>query len=243
MKILVVVPFYMSEWLTDFMRENLPPDVDVIGVGPKVPHGEGRSDVAYTSAYVMDAIVDAEKKGYDAVIQGGNPDPLVQEARERVDIPVLGPGMTSAYIGLLLGHRLCIFAPSLPIRRWVEQNVVRQQGFDGRIVVRHINATALECCREYYTYKESGGKITPFINTVVEECIRAIEENDVGVISFGCGGLIWAGEIVQKQLRDRGYGAVVINPILTAIEIARALVNLKLTHSRITYPKIVRLDA
>ena len=96
MKILVVIPFYASEWLLNFMQENVPPDVDVTGVGTGGPHGEGRSDVAYTSGYVMEAIVDAEKKGYDAVILASGPGALVDEARELIDIPNYGD------IGLLM---------------------------------------------------------------------------------------------------------------------------------------------
>jgi len=100
----------------------------------------------------------------------------------------------------------------------------------------------LQSREEYYKYKESGEKITPFIETMIKECIKTVVEDDVGVITFGCGGMLWVTDIVQKKLREQGYGVTVINPILTAIEIARALVTLKLTHSRISYPKVVHVE-
>lgn len=242
MKILVVIPWFASDELLGYVREWLPADVDVTGVGPKIPHGAGRSGHAYTSPYIMEKIVGAEREGYDAVIQMGTPDPGVEAARELVDIPVIGTGMAAVHVAFLLGHKLCIFTPNLPLRRYMQQTVVRLHGFEGKTVFRHIRLDKVveDCRQEYYRYKESGWKVTPFINTVVEECIKAIEEDDAGVITFGSAGLYWISDSVQEQLRLKGYGAVVVNPITTAVEIAKALVNLKLTHSRVSYPKIVR---
>ena len=149
MKIVFIVPFFLYK--ESNIPRFVPADVDVIGVGPRGVFGEGRSDIAYTSSYVMDAVVDAEKKGYDAIIMGGGAGPLIDEARELVDIPVLGLGQVAAYISLLLGHKQGILCSSLPTRRWMEQNVVRiisEQGFS--LVREYFDVEAIKDADEVF---------------------------------------------------------------------------------------------
>ncbi len=43
-------------------------------------------------------------------------------------------------------------------------------------------------------------------------------------------------KLLRSELLKKGYDIPVVNPLPVAVEVARALVNLKLTHSRITYP-------
>ncbi len=242
MRILVLVPSVTTERTINRLREFLPSDVDVVGL--REAHGGGalerKSDMAFTLREELEAIVEAERQGYDAVVLECHADPGVQEVRELVDIPVIGPTMVALHISFMLGYRVCILKPTMVGRLMTQQNI-RLYGFDNRAVVRGSNLPIEEAIANYDEYKASGSKITPFITDMLTECVKAIEEDKCDVITFGCGGIIWMKEVIQSELAKKGYTPTVVNPLPTAVEVARVFVNLRLTHSRITYPKNVRL--
>lgn len=60
---------------------------------------------SYGAGGVLDKIIQAADRGYDAVAIGCFLDPAMQEAREMVPIPVLGLGETSMHIACMLGHK------------------------------------------------------------------------------------------------------------------------------------------
>lgn len=57
------------------------------------------------SLNIIDAIVDAEKEGFDAVIIGCGNDPFLWQARQAVDIPVIGPTESAIYTALAMGYK------------------------------------------------------------------------------------------------------------------------------------------
>ena len=245
MKILAVLPFYCDESIIKFFEKFVPGDlagdVDVVGLSREEAGsdwtGERISDIAYSVPGFLNCVMDAEKRGYDAVINVCHADRGIQEARELVDIPVLGSLMVAMHISTILGHRLCIIKPTLLGRLETELNI-RGYGFEGRVVVRGIKSSAEGAFYAYQEYKAKG-KLTPFVSDIVTECIKAIEEDRVDVITFGCGVLVWMKEVIDKELAKKGYIATVVNPFPAALEMARTLVKLKLTHNKIVYPKNV----
>ena len=236
MKILVLCPFATEGKMAEFNRLFLPSDVDVVELKEGPSPGGGRSSVVYGLASVVEAIKDAEKQGYDAVVQACHADPGIQEARELVSIPVVGPANVAMHIATMLGNKVCMLNLNYP--RWLPWNLgnIKAYGFESCIVQRGLKATVEDSFKAYEEYRASGGKITPFINDLVALCVKSIEEDNADVISFFCGWLIWADKVIQSELARKGYDVPVVNPLPTAVEIARALVNLKLTHSRLAYP-------
>jgi len=233
--ILVLFPWQADADMVAYAREFVPADIDVTGLKQGCVTGN-RSGMAYLVPNLLDTIIDAERQGYKAVVLVCHSDPGVQEARELVDIPVIGPTMVALHISLMLGHKVCILQPSLGGRLLTYQNVILY-GFENRVVVRAINSSGTEADQAYKEYKVSKGKITGFTADILAECLKAIEEDGVDTITFGCGSIMWMKEIIQSELAKKGYKPTVVNPLPTAVEIARSLVNLRLTHSRLIYPK------
>jgi len=60
---------------------------------------------SYGAGGVLDKMMQAEEQKYDAIAIGCFLDPAMQEAREVVDIPVLGLGETSMLVACMQGHR------------------------------------------------------------------------------------------------------------------------------------------
>ena len=53
------------------------------------------------------ATIEAEKKGYDAVIMGCAADPGLTQLREAVNIPVVAPALAAMHVASLYGKNKC----------------------------------------------------------------------------------------------------------------------------------------
>jgi Asp/Glu/hydantoin racemase len=90
LRILLIIPWAADEQLISYEREFVPSDVDITGLkeGSLV---ECATDLVYNLPSTIDAVADAERQGYDAVVIACFSDTGVEAARELVSIPVLGP--------------------------------------------------------------------------------------------------------------------------------------------------------
>lgn len=234
MKILLLSPFRIDKEMYDFQRSVIPPDIDIGGL-ERGDHAESKGRAALAMRELLQAIVKAEKDGYDAVVVGCHGDPGVEEARELVNIPVFGVMKVALHTCAMLGNKIGILTPSQATGRWAEANL-RAYGFENRAFVRALDLSAhhsTSSCREY----KKTGKYGDFIEKLVQEAIRAIEEDDASVLTIGCGALMWTVDILRKELKDRGYDIPFINPAPMTIEIAKAFVKSGLSHSRRSYPR------
>ena len=96
----------LVEHLESVKRKDV--DVHVNGVD------DGSMDLQYNAVVainsygpggVLNKIMEAERRGYDAVAIGCFLDPAMTEAREVVSIPVLGLGETSMLMSCMFGHK------------------------------------------------------------------------------------------------------------------------------------------
>ena len=235
MRILEIIPFTVDEGLINYEREFLPADVDVVALKEGLLC-ECPSDVARNLPGILDAIKDAERQGYDAVVIAGFIGPGVEEGRELVDIPVLAPLNVSLNVSMMIGHRTCVLIPEYARMHFFLKQLVGAYGLQDRVVVRGTNTKLPQALQAYEEYKTRGA-INAFITEVIDICVKSIEEDDVDVFVFGTGAIKWMKEVLEGELGRRGYHITVMNPLTIAIEMARTLVNLKLAHNRRAYPK------
>jgi allantoin racemase len=74
------------------------------------------------------------------------------------------------------------------------------------------------------------------VEDFVKECIEAIEKDGADVVVVGCAALIYMQQSVQKRLKELGYDVPVSHPVRCANEMAKALVNMKVSQSKYAYP-------
>lgn len=89
----------------------LPGEAESGGLSKTYAFGSGEAIVNLALLY-PDRCAQAEQEGYDAVIMHCCADPGLREARERVRIPVIGPGETTLRAGAVLGRKIGITVPS-----------------------------------------------------------------------------------------------------------------------------------
>jgi len=76
------------------------------------------------------------------------------------------------------------------------------------------------------------------IQSVADECERAIADDDVGALILGCGGFYGILDGVRKEIKKRGYDVPLVESHKTAIEVVRTLLKFGYKQSRITYPQL-----
>ena len=230
MKICVIAPVILTGPPQDSVKEfyrakryDCQTEMVFIDQGPESIESE-YEDVLAAPDVVLKAL-EASKKGFDAIVVSCMLDPGVEQARELLNIPVVGPGQTSMHIASLLGEKFSVITVvnSLvgPIYRRAQM-----YGLSKNLAsVRSINIPVLEL--------EKDKDVSQLI---INESISAINEDGASVIVFGCTGMAGMANSVQDELHRNGYRVPVIDPGVTALKVAEAMVDLKIHQSKLSYP-------
>ena len=175
-------------------------------------------------AYVTEAGLRAEEEGFDAVIMDTVSDSGLFALRSRLTIPVLGPGLVSYAVAIMLGKRFSIVTMWDKWRHLYEKNLDTYHLWDKCASIRGVNIPPdVEAL--------FAGKEEEMLEKLAEEGRRAIEEDGAGVILLGSTTMHQAGDYMAAQLP-----APVINPGPVAIKLTESLVQLGLAHSKVAYP-------
>lgn len=229
MKALAILPWPAENLWT------LPEGVDFKALDKGVPL-HGFIDVARNEHLFMEACIEAEKDGYDAVINLCFSDCGVEFSRKLVDIPVLGCTKVGLHTAAILGRNLCILQPDYADNNRTTQNAVDSYGMNHctKIVDACVDGFGiLNALQQYY----ATGEVTPVLEKFTDAAIKAIEKDHADVLLFGAGALIGGAPALSEQLKKRGYDIPVVDGLDAALGLAKTLREKHLTQSRNAYPK------
>ena len=205
--------------LGEFKNTDTEISVATIKKGPKEIRDS--TDAAKATDHVLNEAEKAEEEGFDAVSMSCFGDVGLDAMREALDIPVVGACQAAVHLASLLGSRFSIISAGHRGTRGIEDRVSKY-GFKSKLAsIRHVNLTPLQFAIEKGELKKQ----------LLVEAKRAIREDRADVIILGCGGMnvaLW----LQEQV-----GLPVIDPLIAAIKILEVLGKMKLTHSKLAYPK------
>ncbi|MBI2469566.1 MAG: hydantoin racemase [Candidatus Rokubacteria bacterium] len=164
---------------------------------------------------IFDRVIEAEKRGCDAVIIGCCYDPGVLVARELVDVPVVGPLEASLAIGRYFGHDFTVLTDhhkAVPYLR----DMVRLYGYEP-------SCRAVRCINWWVTdmVKDPAAVAGETVRIATE----AMKEDESEVVILGC--TIIAGCLEQRVLAGEHRDVPIINPNLAALKMAELLADLK----------------
>jgi len=189
-----------------------------------VPCGveRGSLDLAYgyfsflNDAQFMENLIQAEKKGFDGIVYGCFNDPMLTEAREVLDIPVIGLQQTGMLWAQIYGAKAAIvtFDPLLCHKRFEEN--IRKYGME------HLMTPIIAFDAPLESGLEDDGR---FLEEFDKACQRAVEMG-ADVILPGCGLLNVAAQ-KAGYTRVSNSGALVLDSMGCAIKTVEAAVILK----------------
>ena len=231
MRIKFIIPFPFDEEgianrAAQIQRDVLGPDTEVECV--PVRNSATLVDCYYEDLvfdmYITEAGLRAEEEGYDAVVMDTVSDSGMYALRSRLQIPVIGPGLVSYLVGMLLGHRFSIITMWDKWTHLYEKNLalydLKQKCASIRAVNIPPDVEALFTGKE----EEMFAKLTA-------EAQKAIDVDGAGVILLGSTTMHQAGDYMSAHLP-----APVVNPGPVAIKLTEAIVQLGLTHSKVDFP-------
>ncbi|MHA2108901.1 MAG: aspartate/glutamate racemase family protein [Candidatus Hodarchaeales archaeon] len=168
-----------------------------------------------------------KEKKYDALIIGCAGDPGLSPSRELLDIPVIGPAEASLHYACMISDRFSVLTV---LTAGVESQdsvrvLVREKGLESRLAsIEFVNIPVIDM------WGKNKDKV---INQMANGVLKA-KENGAGCIILGCMSMafLMVDDIVEKKT-----GLPIVNPLKISIKTAETFVDLKLKHSRITYPE------
>lgn len=171
---------------------------------------------------IIDAVIEAEREGADAVIIGCAGDPALQQAREVVDIPVIGLLEASMHIAATLGHRFSVVVPSSRLIPVVEERI-KLYGLQ-ELALKHRPSRAFEL--NFDKFEEQ-------LTNPRAEVIPAFEKAALSCIEEGAEVIIPACAYLGPGLISAGYQKVgatkvpIIDVSAVGVKMAEAMVELQ----------------
>jgi len=164
---------------------------------------------------IFDQVIEAEKRGCDAVIVGCCYDPGVLVARELVDIPVVGPLEASLAMGRYFGHDFSIVTDHHKAVPYI-RDMVRVYGYEPNChSVRCINWWVTDMVKDPASVAADAVKLSR----------ESMQRDETEVVIMGC--TIIAGCLEMRILAGEYRDVPVINPNLAALKMAELLADLK----------------
>ncbi|GLQ30528.1 aspartate/glutamate racemase family protein [Litoribrevibacter albus] len=230
-KIKIIIPINdasYNEELREVALQVAPPDMDIDVDNIKAGNSsiESRWDRMTNAPHVVEAVVQAERDGYDGVFVSDFDFCGVEEAREVVSIPVIGGFRPSVFTAMALGDKFSI----LTITDSVRDLQASHLGLFGIERTKLASIIPINLSVHELTNRES----------VIEKAVvcskSAIEDHKASAILFGCTGFMCiAAEVKRRLLSSYGYDVPVIDPNHAAVSFLNLLVRNQLSQSRTTY--------
>ena len=187
---------------------------------------ESRLEELALAQSVVEQAVEAERRGYDAVITACLGDPGVDAARELVRIPVIAPGETALLTARMLAHHFSVLTPlqeTLPIAR--EQ--VHKVGVAASVAsIRPFNVS-VERIRD---------REPSMIAALVALGRRCVEEDGAELLVLACASMSVLADEIEPEI-----GVPVIDAVRLSLRAAEMLVGAGLRHSAVTFPRPVKM--
>src|SRR5471032_1314978 len=212
-----------TQRMTDAMgrcaREVAAPGTEVIAVNPTMgpPSIEGYYDEALATPGLLAEVMAGEREGCDAYVIACFGDPGLYAARELARGPVIG-------IAEAAMHAASVIAPSFSVVTTLKRTCTMSWHLAERYGMKRLCKTDRATDVAVLDLDIPGSSARSII---IEECRRALVEDDAESIVLGCAGMAEFCHEIEDAI-----GAPVIEGVTTAVKWAEALIALKLRTSK-----------
>ncbi|NMG30784.1 aspartate/glutamate racemase family protein [Aromatoleum evansii] len=178
---------------------------------------ESHFDEAISAVGVADEVRKGEREGTDAYVIACFGDPGLLAARELTRAPVLGIAEAAFHLATMISTRFSIVT-TLSRTGIIAEHLLQSYGFAHHC--RRVRAAEIPVLD-----LEDDGACA--LNRIVDECRRAKDEDNIGAIVLGCGGMA----DLADEIRD-AVGLPIVEGVTAAVKLAETLASLKLGTSK-----------
>src|SRR5699024_192033 len=176
---------------------------DTAGVTEKYNPGGFMASEFLNNREILQNIINAEKDGYDAVALHCFLDPVLDEAREIVNIPVVGMAESAMLLSQLYGKKFAVITHSLQLAKKEVPSLIKKYNFTSSSLNTQYFEVSLQDLENAFSDPET------VINQFLDACEIAVEKG-AEVILPGCGLLNTV--CVQNGIsRVRNTGATILD--------------------------------
>ncbi|NRB54884.1 MAG: aspartate/glutamate racemase family protein [Salinicola sp.] len=186
---------------------------------------ESHFDEAVSAVGVLEEIRRGEALGMDAYVIACFGDPGLLAARELTRAPVIGIAEAGFHLAALISTRFSVVT-TLARTAIIAEHLLDQYGF--RHNCRRVRATDLPVLE----LENPAGNA---YQALLEECQRARDEDGIGAIVLGCGGM---ADLTERLAHD--LQMPVVEGVSAAVKLAESLVSLGLgtsKHGDLAFPR------
>lgn len=211
-------------WFPAWSKDIAEPSTTLVGTGfdSNTNHLEYEFYEHIAIHKIIEKTVNAEREGFDGVVIGCFYDPGLREARELVEIPVVGVCEASLHVASMLSAGK--FSVLVGRRKWIPKMAdnARIYGLDSRISSwRVLDLTVPDMHDADKTQA-----------AILREARKAVEEDRAECVVLGCTGM--AGQAMKAQ---EELGVPILDPVLMGLKVAEMRATLwkryGISHSKI----------
>ncbi|KAA9393681.1 Asp/Glu/hydantoin racemase [Kocuria coralli] len=222
MKILVVnvnTTESMTASIASQARAAASPGTEIVGLTPEfgAESVEGNFESYLAAIAVMDRVITYDGE-YDAVIQAGFGEHGKEGLQELLDVPVLDITEAAAHVASMLGRKFSVVTSLDRTVPLIEE----------RLLVAGLNAHCASVRASGLGVLDVERSKDRAVAAIVEQAVRAIQEDHAEVIVLGCGGMAGLDVAVREATT-----APVVDGVASAVQLAESLVALSLTTSKL----------
>lgn len=182
-----------------------------------------------------------EMDKYDAIITLGTMGMGFFASRMISKIPVVTAVHAGFYVASFIGDAFTLIEATDP-QALIARHWAQLYGVSHKLAsVRHISISSTSMTKLIREYKKEQRIKVPqgreLIDNIVVQCKKAIEEDGADSLILGCTPLQCLEDEVRQRLDETGYNEIrLISEFSAAVEMAKVMVNLKLTQAPRAYP-------
>jgi allantoin racemase len=217
----------MTEKIGEAAQRIAAPGTRVIATNPRSGPAsiESHFDEAISAVGVLEEVRAGELEQTDAYIVACFGDPGLLAARELTRAPVIGIAEAAFHMATLISTRFSIVT-TLGRTGIIAEHLLQSYGFAHHC--RRIRAAEIPVLD-----LEDNGNAA--LDRIIEECLRARDEDNIGAIVLGCGGMADLREQISREV-----GLPIVEGVTAAMKLAESLVSLGLgtsKHGDLAFPR------
>ncbi|PSJ56170.1 aspartate/glutamate racemase family protein [Kumtagia ephedrae] len=210
-----------------FARKNLAAAKSVAAAGTEIVSAsvlsgpasiESHYDEAVSTIGILEAIHRGEAEGIDGYVIACFGDPGYLAAREIARGPVIGIAEAAFHLASIIATRFSVVT-TLARTKIICEHLLQIHGFEHQcrrvracgLEVLELEETGMEACRD-----------------ILEECRRAVAEDEAGAIVLGCAGMADLADHIQQEI-----GVPVVEGVTAATKLIEGIVALRLGTSKV----------
>lgn len=196
------------------------PETEIIStsVSSAPPSIESHYDEAVCTIGILEQIHQGESKNYDGYVIACFGDPCYLAAREIARGPVIGIAEAAFHVASIVATRFSVVT-TLARTKIICEHLLHTHGFEHQC--RRVRASGCDVLALEETSPQT-------CTEIIDECKRALEEDEIGAIVLGCAGMAELADQIQQEI-----GIPVVEGVTAATKLVEAIIGMGLGTSKI----------